>query len=77
MALPDGEGGEAEVVVLTGFPGGGGVREVDADDSVGTINEGAEGGRGRGEAYGWEGVRWGYIFGEGETYSRIYCSLCG
>lgn len=55
MALPDREGGEAEVVVLTGFPGGGRVGEVDADDSVGTSTEGAEGGGGGGEAYGWGG----------------------
>lgn len=50
MALPDGEGGEAEVVVLAGLPGGGGVGEVDANGGVGAGAEGVEGCGGGGES---------------------------
>lgn len=52
MALPDGEGGETEIVVLAWLPGWGGVREIDADDGVGAGAKGAEGGRGRDKADG-------------------------
>lgn len=77
VALPDGEGGEAEVVVLAGLPGGGGVGEVDADDGVGASAEAAEGGRGGSEPYGWEVLDGEIRGGRGETYSQIYYSLCG
>lgn len=65
MALPDGEGGETEVVVLARFPGGGGVGEVDADSSVEAGAEGAEGGGGGGKADGWDLLD-DEIVGEGE-----------
>lgn len=65
MALPDGEGGETEVVVLARFPGGGGVGEVDADGGVRAGSKGAEGGWGGSKADGWKLLD-GEIVGEGE-----------
>lgn len=70
MTLPDGEGGEAEVVVLAGLPGGGRVGEVDADDGVTASAEAAEGGGGGSKSYGWEVLDREITGGRGETYSQ-------
>lgn len=50
VALPDGKGGEAEIVVLAWFPAWRGVGEVDAEGGGGGGAEGGEGCGGGGEA---------------------------